>query len=117
MRFFPGMEFGWCFYTLLLTGLAMLVYSDLRRQRLPNLMTMPLLLAGLLMNLVRAGWLGAMGEPGRYFGWTGVASGLLEGFCFSLAGFFIAFILFTSLWQFQTCGAGDVKLMAALGVW
>lgn len=117
MQFFPSLPFGWFFYGLLLVCLLALVVSDLRQQRLPNYLTMPMLLLGLLLNLLRAAWLGQQGEAGRYFGLTGIGGGLVEGFCFSIAGLLIGFALFTLLWQLKKCGAGDVKLMAALGTW
>jgi prepilin peptidase CpaA len=115
--FFPHAAFGWLFYGLMLACCLALVATDLKSQRLPNRLTVTMLLLGIVMNLVRASWLGVHGEPGRYFGWTGFFGGFLEGITFSLAGFAVAFIFFTILWQLQKCGAGDVKMMAALGAW
>lgn len=115
--FFPNPAFGWLFYGLLLACCLALVATDLKSQRLPNRLTVAMLLLGIVMNLVRAIWLGMNEEPGRYFGMTGEFGGLLEGFTFSMAGFAVAFVVFTVLWQLQKCGAGDVKMMAALGAW
>lgn len=115
--FFPTPSFGWFFYGLMLVCCLALVATDLKSQRLPNRLTVSMLLLGLVMNLVRAIWLGINEEPGRYFGMTGIFGGLLEGLAFSLAGFAVAFVIFTVLWQLQKCGAGDVKMMAALGAW
>lgn len=115
--FFPNAEFGWLFYGLMLACCLALVATDLKSQRLPNRLTVTMLLLGITMNLVRTIWLGVNGEPGRYFGLTGGFGGLLEGVAFSLAGFAVAFMVFTVLWQLQKCGAGDVKMMAALGAW
>jgi prepilin peptidase CpaA len=69
---------------------------DLRTRRIPNVLTIPLLLVG----LIRAAWLGGL-------------SGLAEvlGTCFLLA---LPFVL---LYLFAGGGAGDAKLMAALGAW
>lgn len=117
MIFFPDSTFAWLAYALMLACLMALVVTDLRIQRLPNFLTMPMLLLGLVINLVRAAWLGQQGEAGRYFGMTGIGGGLVEGFCFSMAGVVAGFAVFTVLWQLQKCGAGDVKLMAALGAW
>lgn len=117
LRFFPTPEFGWCFYGLLIVGLIALVYTDITRQRLPNILTVPLLLLGLVINVIRAAWLGMLGETGRFFGLAGTFGGIVEGLCFSGAGLLLGFMIFSMIWQLQKCGAGDVKLMAALGAW
>lgn len=69
---------------------------DLRTRRIPNALTIPLLLVG----LIRAAWLGGL-------------SGLAEavGTCILLA---LPFVL---LYLFAGGGAGDAKLMAAIGAW
>lgn len=115
--FFPDPAFGWLFYGLLVVCCLSLVVSDLKTQRLPNYLTMPTLLLGLVMNIIRVGWLGANGEPGWFFGWTGTVGGILDGLSFSIAGLALAFAMFTILWQLNKCGAGDVKMMTALGAW
>jgi prepilin peptidase CpaA len=70
--------------------------TDLRSRRIPNWLTLPVFLAG----LIKAGW-------------TGGLSGLGEavGACFLLAMPFVLLFLFAG------GGAGDAKLMAAVGVW
>lgn len=115
--FFPDPTFGWVFYLALLACAVAAVVCDLRKQRLPNVLTVSTFGFGLVLNLVRGTWLGVHGEPGPYFGLTGAFGGLVEGLCFALAGFAVAFALFFVLWQMQACGAGDVKLMAAVGTW
>ena len=69
---------------------------DLRERRIPNALTMPLLLAG----LIRAIWLG------RLLGLADAAAA-----CFLLA---MPFVL---LFVFAGGGAGDAKLMGAIGAW
>lgn len=115
--FFPDPTFGWLFYGLLVACCLAAVYTDLKWQRLPNYITLPACLLGLVMNLIRSGWLGTLNEPGRFFGLTGVSGGLVEGLSFAVAGFAVAFGLFVLLLILRKCGAGDVKLMAALGTW
>lgn len=115
--FFPDPAFGAIFYGLLIACCLALVVSDLKTQRLPNYLTMLMLLLGVVMNLIRSIWLGVLGEPGRYFGGTGVFAGIMESCSFSFTGLALAVALFTVLWQLKKCGAGDVKLMAALGAW
>ena len=115
--FFPAATFGWLFYGLLIACCLGAVITDLKWQRLPNYITVPMLALGLLLNIVRSTWLGSMGEPGRFFGLTGVFGGIVEGIGFAIAGFAVAFALFVVLLTLKKCGAGDVKLMAALGAW
>jgi prepilin peptidase CpaA len=77
-------------------ALAAACVTDLRSQRIPNLLTYPLMLAGLAYH-------GALG------GWTGLgfgAVGLGLGFGLLLLPFLLGFI-----------GAGDVKLLAVVGAW
>lgn len=70
--------------------------SDLRTRKIPNWMTVPMCVAGLIYQI-------------SFFQWSGLGNGLL-GF---LAGFGILFIL----WMIGSAGGGDVKLMGALGPW
>lgn len=70
--------------------------SDMRTKRIPNMLTVPVLLAGLIW----AGWTGGL--------W-GIANA--AGACLWLA---LPFLL---LFVFAGGGAGDAKLMGAIGVW
>lgn len=70
--------------------------SDARHRRIPNLLTFPLLLVGLASSLA--------------FGGT---PGLLDGFAACLLLAFPYVLLFV----FAGGGAGDAKLMGALGAW
>lgn len=71
-------------------------FSDLRSRRIPNLLTVPMCLAGF-------GW-----QIG-FHGWGGFWAGL-AGFA---AGFGILFVL----WMIGSAGGGDLKLMGGLSVW
>lgn len=69
---------------------------DLQTRRIPNLLTFPLLLAGLIWAI-----------------WNGGLSSLAEatGACFLLA------LPYVILFIFASGGAGDAKLMGAIGAW
>ena len=68
--------------------------SDIRTRRIPNWLTLPGVLAGILVNVVMAG---------------------LPGLKMSLTGLALAFGLYLVLYVLRAMGAGDVKLMAAVG--
>ena len=80
---------------LLLVPLAVVViYYDLRFRRIPNLVVLAALIAGLTINISFGGARGALS---------------------SLGGFAIAFIPMFLMHVFGAMGAGDVKLFAAIG--
>jgi prepilin peptidase CpaA len=67
---------------------------DVQQQRIPNWLTYPAMLAGLLLR-------------SYYFGWNGLLTGIAG--CLLAAG--IVFLFFAV----RAIGAGDLKLLAALG--
>ncbi len=69
---------------------------DCRRQRIPNLLTFPLLLAGFAFSLARFG-----------------AAGLAD----SIAGCLLLGLPYALLFVFAGGGAGDAKMMGAIGAW
>jgi prepilin peptidase CpaA len=69
---------------------------DLLNGRIPNRLTYSAIMVGLALRGFLGGWRGA---------WDGLAAGLLGG------GVFFLFFLVRGM------GAGDVKLMAAVGCW
>ena len=69
---------------------------DLRSRRIPNALTLGGALAGLIASAIVAG--------------TG-------GIWSSAAGWAVAMVMWLPLYALGGMGAGDVKLMAALGVW
>jgi len=80
-------------------------YTDLRMQRIPNYLTVPMAIGGLIFFLVFGPL--ALGSP------TDVpldVRSCLLGFALGFAIFFIPFLL-------RGGGAGDLKLVAALGAW
>ena len=78
--------------SLLCAGIAS--FHDVRERRIPNLLTGPAIVAGLLLHLATGGW-AQMGAS--------ALAGLIAGSIFLI--FFLA----------GGMGAGDVKLMAAVG--
>ena len=71
-------------------------YSDLRARRIPNALIVIGLIAGVLYHL----WLQ---------GFTGIS--------YSLAGSVTGLALFVPFYLLKAMGAGDVKLLAAMGSW
>lgn len=85
----------WVWALLALAGL-IASFTDLREMRIPNWLTMPLLAGGLVYGGVHAG-LGGLGA--------------------SLAGATAAGAIFVAAYAMAGGGAGDAKLMLALGSW
>lgn len=69
---------------------------DLRTRRIPNVLTFGAAAVGVLVHAYVGEWSGA--------GWA-------------LAGWFVGLALFLPLFALGGMGAGDVKLLAALGAW
>jgi len=69
---------------------------DVRWRRIPNLLTFGAAAAGLIYH---------------------AASGGLHGAGFSAAGWAVGLVLFFPFFALRGMGAGDVKLLAALGAW
>lgn len=70
--------------------------TDLRTRRIPNVLTLPAMVAGLLFHLATGGVSAA--------GW-------------SLTGCALGALLFFPLFALRGMGGGDVKLLAAVGAW
>ncbi len=115
--FFPNLPFAIAFVSVLAVGLAVAAWLDWTTMVVPKRLTVGLLGAGLLMNVVRATWVAANGTDG----WLPSAGipllGTLDGLLFSLSGFAVAFTLFFLLWIFGVAGGGDVKIASAIGAW
>ena len=86
----------WLFVGVVAVFLLTAAALDLRTRRLPNWLTVPMCIAGLIFHTVTAGWLG-----------LGTAMG----------GFATGFSILLVLWLVGGGGGGDVKLMGALGAW
>jgi prepilin peptidase CpaA len=70
--------------------------TDVWKFKVHNLLTIPLLLSGLIFHGITGGW---------------------EGFAGSLLGSLFGFVILIGFYVLGGMGAGDVKLMAALGAW
>lgn len=77
---------------------------DYRSKKIPNRLTVPGFIAAVLFHCI-TGSLEA--------GWSGFGSGLLH----ALGGFGVGFGILLVLWLVGGGGAGDVKLMGAVGAW
>src|SRR5712692_4582673 len=69
---------------------------DLHRHRIPNVLTFGAAFAGIITQILAAGWLGALA---------------------GLAGWAIGIGLFFPFFALRGMGAGDVKLLGAFGAW
>lgn len=92
------MSFGYWELTLAILIPAILYASwiDYSERRVPNWLNAALAAAGLIMQ-------------GAFFGWQGVGVGAL--------GMAVGFGVLILPWAMHGMGAGDVKLMAAIGAW
>lgn len=78
-----------------LIGLLVLaVYSDITKRKIPNRITMPAMLIGIIWSTINSGF---------------------NGFLFSIFGFVLGLAVFLLPYLSGGIGAGDVKLMAAIG--
>jgi Flp pilus assembly protein protease CpaA len=90
---FPAPLWVWA---LLVAATTIACVTDLRTMRIPNWLTLPLLALG----LAHAGWVGGMAGLGQ-----------------SALGMLIAGGIFIAAYTLAGGGAGDAKLMMALGAW
>ena len=81
-------------FILLNTVLIISAITDLKYQKIPNMVTLPAALTGLVYHIVVSGF---------------------EGFLFSVTGFAVGFFLLLFPYLMNGMGAGDVKLMGVVG--
>jgi Flp pilus assembly protein protease CpaA len=86
----------WVQWTAAAVGCAVAAGTDIKERRIPNWLTGPLFLAGLAFSAYTGGWRGAA-----------------DGFCASI----LLALPFILLFLFAGGGAGDAKLMGAVGAW
>ena len=79
--------------TLIIAVIIAAIY-DIKEKRIPNTLTFPTILTGILLNTVFNGF---------------------QGLSFSILGFFTGMALFFIPFALGAMGAGDVKLMGAIG--
>lgn len=86
---------------LLIPGILYASWIDYAQRRVPNWLNAALAAAGLVAQ-------------GLYFGWYAHGTG---GVGWGLLGLAVGFIVLIVPWLMHGMGAGDVKLMAAIGCW
>ncbi len=81
---------------ILIPGILLASWYDFAQRRVPNWLNLALILIGFAVQAC-------------FFGWSGLSFGLM--------GMLTGFGLLIVPWLMHGMGAGDVKLMAAIGVW
>lgn len=84
----------WVRYALLAAGLLAASWTDCKRRKIPNRLTVSMALAGMILAVLCDG-----------------LSGLQQSF----VGFFVGLVVGMVLWLLHTVRAGDAKLLSALG--
>ena len=88
------MELNYLAVTILGLGLCVAVVFDFAANRIPNWLVLGMVLAGVVVQMIEAEWAGLVS---------------------ALFGFFIGLLCFLPLYVFGGLGAGDVKLVGAIG--
>lgn len=83
-------------WLVLVPGILLASWIDYAQKRVPNWLNLALIIAGFTVQAY-------------FFGWSGAWTGFL--------GMWTGFGLLIVPWLMHGMGAGDVKLMAAIGVW
>lgn len=81
---------------ILIPGVLLASWIDYAQRRVPNWLNATLILIGFAVQAA-------------FFGWSGMSTGFL--------GMLMGFGVLIVPWMMHGMGAGDVKLMAAIGVW
>ncbi|WP_336759559.1 A24 family peptidase [Paenibacillus sp. USHLN196] len=89
------MEVKWFFIACGIYVIAAFI-TDIRFMKIPNRLTLPVTVAGVLAHIIWGGW---------------------NGFLFSAAGFAAGFGILFLMYAIGAVGAGDVKLFGSIGVW
>ncbi len=93
---FLGQHAAWIAFGVTSVVALVAAVIDFRRFRVPNVLTFPLCLSGLLFHTIVHGW------AGLQYSAAGIGLGILALIVFYIVG---------------VMGAGDVKLLAAVGAW
>lgn len=86
----------WFQYLVVLVAAGVSTVTDLRTRKIPNLITLPLILTGPIVL-------------GIVYGWSGVLSAFL--------GLLLLGVPYIVIWLASGGGAGDAKLMMGIGAW
>ncbi len=90
---------------LLVPGILYAAWIDYAERRVPNWLNAALAGAGLLLQLLAFG------------GWSSGPDGVRGGVAWGLLGLLVGFGVLIVPWLMHGMGAGDVKLMMAIGCW
>jgi len=93
---FSDSQWQWLRWVVVIVIAMIAAAVDIRHRRIPNIITAPLLLSGLLTAVIAAG---------------------VEGLQDALLGSVVAGAPFVVLWFLGGGGAGDAKMMLAVGAW
>jgi Flp pilus assembly protein protease CpaA len=115
--FFPSPVLAWGYVAFVMTVLSVASIIDWKTLRIPKLLSLGLLAAGLLASAVRGAWLGLEGRSVWFFSASGLMLGLCDALLLSLCTAIVGFVLFFILWLLGMCGGGDVKLFTATASW
>ena len=96
---------------VLVPWVSIAAYIDWRDHRVPNLITLPLAAAGLIAQVLFALHLG-----GSWW-WTPDQGQIAYGLGAGLAGWALGIAVLLPIYAMRAMGAGDVKLIAAIGAW
>jgi prepilin peptidase CpaA len=114
---FPNQPFAWGFFLILLGFAVVAAAFDLKTATIPKWLTLAMLAAGFLANIVRKSWLAEQGQKLWLLDNSGWWVGALDGLLFAFIGAAVAFVVMFILWILGSCGGGDVKLFTAVGAW
>ena len=93
---------AWMTKAILFPALCALVWYDLYEWRLPNLITVPLILAGLALSFLDGKMPGMMSVAGAAFGYLII---------------YALHLYYRRVRKMDGIGLGDAKLLAAIGAW
>ncbi len=117
-----GVSFELLFYLALCTGLVAITLIDIRHLIIPDMITLPGIVAGILLNAIRTDW-GAAAEAVFSSGLAGFLAATADIAIFDSAGgallgggaFLLIAMAYRNLRKKEGMGMGDVKLVAMLG--
>lgn len=92
-------------FAVLVPGILYASWIDYSQRRVPNWLNATLAVSGLVVQGLAFGW------------WTPGEAGPRGGVGWGLLGLAVGFGLLIVPWLMHAMGAGDVKLMAAIGCW
>jgi prepilin peptidase CpaA len=90
------LDYGLVTWAVLGPGVLLASWIDYRQRRVPNWLNLALIVSGFTAQ-------------GAFHGWSGLGAGFL--------GMLTGFGLLIVPWMMHGMGAGDVKLLSAIGVW